>query len=84
RPGNPMTLYSIISAGKNFYYSHPYLALAIIACLAILVLIKPKAAFKTVAAILILLLIIYLASLLGQTSLTGMNSKKQMINQSRD
>ncbi|MDT8335695.1 MAG: hypothetical protein RQ753_08350 [Desulfurivibrionaceae bacterium] len=78
-----MTIYHLLQLGKNFYYTHTYLALAILAGLVILALINPKAAFKTVAIVLLFVLAVYFATLLGKTSLTGIGNKQQMINQSR-
>lgn len=75
---------NIVIFGTNLYYSNTYLALAIIAGLALFVYFKPKAALKTLGAVLILILIIYCFSFLGNSSSTGIGSKKQMINQTRD
>ena len=79
-----MTLDNILIIGKNFYYSHTYLALAIAAGLLLFIYLKPKAAFKTVGILLLFIGTIYFFSLLGKSSSTGMNSKKQMINQTRN
>jgi hypothetical protein len=79
-----MTLDDIIISGKNFYYSNTYLALAIVAGMALLLIFKPKAALKTIGAVLIFVLVIYAFSSLGKSSSTGLNSKKQMINQTLD
>ena len=79
-----MTLDNIIIIAKNFYYTSPYLALAIGAALLLFVLFKPKAALKTIGVLLILALLIYSFSFLGNSASTGMHSKKQMINQTVD
>ena len=79
-----MTLDHIVIIGKNFYYTNTYLALAIAAGLALFVCFKPKAALKTLGWLLIFILIVYSFSFLGKSSTTGMGSKKQMINQTRD
>jgi hypothetical protein len=79
-----MKIYHILQIGQNFYYNHTYLALAILASLLILALLNPKATFKVAVASLILAVVIYFASLLGQSSIKVMDSKKEMINQSRN
>lgn len=73
-----MTIYNVLQMFKNFYYSHTYLSLAILAGLVIFALINPKATLKVFGAILILALAIYCATLLGKTSSTGLDTKKGM------
>lgn len=79
-----MTVDNIIIIGTNFYYTYTYLALAILAGLALFICFQPKAALKTLGTLLIFILIIYSFSILGKSSSTGMNSKKQMTTQTLD
>ncbi|MCK4837374.1 MAG: hypothetical protein KAS94_01150 [Desulfobulbaceae bacterium] len=75
---------NIVITCQNFYYTNTYLALAIVAGLALFVYFKPKAALKTLGAVLIFLLIIYFFSFLGKSSSIGMGNKKHMINHTLD
>ena len=70
--------------GKNFYYTYTYVAWAILAGLVLFLYFSPKAALKTFAVIAVSVLIIYFFSVLGKSSSTGMDNKKQMINQTVD
>jgi hypothetical protein len=78
-----MTFDALLISGRNFYYTNTYLALAMVAGLVIFFWLKPMAAFKMIGTILLFLLIIYFFSSLGESSLTGMINKKQMIDQTR-
>jgi hypothetical protein len=79
-----MSTEEIIIISKNFYYSYTYLAWAIVAGLLLFVYFKPKATLKMIGGLLVFVFLIYSFSLLGKSSSTGMNSKKDMINQTRD
>ena len=79
-----MSLDEIIIITKNFYYIHTYLTLAIVAGLVLFLYFKPKAAFKTLGALLAFSLLFYSFSMLGNSASTGVSSKKQMSNQTLD
>jgi hypothetical protein len=68
----------------NLYYSYTYVTWGIIAGLVLFLFFKPKAALKTIAGLATIFFIMYCATMLGNTSSTGMGSKKEMINQTRD
>ena len=79
-----MSTEEIIIISKNFYYSYTYLSWAIVAGLLLFLYFKPKAALKTIGGLLAFVLLLYSFSMLGKSSSTGMSSKKEMINQTRD
>ena len=79
-----MTSNELMILWKNFYYTYTYATWAILAGLVLFIYLSPKAALKTFAVIAVSVLIIYFFSILGKSSSTGMDSKKQMINQTVD
>jgi len=79
-----MTSSELMIIWKNFYYTYTYTAWIILAGLLLFLIYKPKWALKTIGVIAVSVLIIYGFSILGKNTSTGMDSKKQMINQTVD
>ena len=77
-----MELEGISIVVKNFYYTYTAVSLLIIAGLGAFIVMKPKAASKTLGGIAAFLLLIYCFSVLGKSSSIGMSNKDRMINQS--
>ncbi|MBS3759801.1 MAG: hypothetical protein KGY61_14180 [Desulfobacterales bacterium] len=74
-----MDLDELIRIANNFYYTHTYVAIGVIAALAIITFLKPK---QTVKAVLILIGIIaagYILFLISEALWSGFSDKSQML-----
>lgn len=76
-----MDLHNAVIFCNNFYHNHPVAAMAIVAVLLLGLIFRTMDLLKIFGFIMVLVLMIYLFSLLGKSAGTGMDSKKQMINQ---
>lgn len=76
-----MNLHDAVIFCNNFYHNHPVAALAIVAVLLLGLIFRTMELLKIFGFIMVVLLAIYIFSLLGKSSEEGMDSKKQMINQ---
>ena len=64
--------------GIHFFYTHPYVAIAILAILVLIAFFRPVQTFKTLLGLVVLLILVYILYELGQALLTGLAGKKQM------
>jgi len=74
-----MTLNDIIIQCTNFFYTYPYIVIAIIAVLGIIIFLKPKQVLKTTLIILVLIVVCYILYLIGDATVTGVFNKEKMI-----
>jgi len=74
-----MTLNDIILQCTNFFYTYPYIAIAIIAVLGIIVFLKPKQVLKVTLIFLGLVVVCYILYLIGDATVTGVFNKEKMI-----
>ena len=74
-----MTLNDIIIQCTNFFYTYPYIVIAIIAVLGIIIFLKPKQVLKTTLIILGLIVVCYILYLIGDATVTGVFNKEKMI-----
>ena len=69
----------LISARINFFQTQTLIAIVIIGVLGILFYLKPKAMFKVVALILVSVAVLYILSLMGDVTTTGITQKREMV-----
>lgn len=74
-----MNFAELISAGINFFQTQTLIAIIIIAVLGILFYLKPKAMFKVLAIILVFVAALYMLSLMGDVTSTGISQKREMV-----
>ena len=74
-----MNLDNIFRIVSNFYYTHTYVAIGILAALAILTLWKPKKVLKTVFFIILGIAAAYILYLVGSAVWSGITGKEQML-----
>jgi hypothetical protein len=76
-----MNLHSAFVFCENFYHSHPVASLVIVAVFLLVLFLRTMDLLKIIGFVVLVFLTIYIFSVLGKSSGTGMHSKKQMINQ---
>ena len=69
---------------QYYFQNNSIVALAIIAALALFGYLKPKAFFKVLMLALILGGVLYIISLLGESTTTGIQQKDQMMYKSKE
>jgi xanthine/uracil permease len=74
-----MTLDDTMIQCTNFFYTYPYIIIAIIAVLGIIIYLKPKEVFKTTLILLGLIVACYIIYLIGDATVTGVFNKEKMI-----
>ena len=74
-----MDFAGLISMGLNFFHTHKLVAIIIVVVLCILLYLKPKATFKMLAMLLVAAVILYILSLIGGLTFTGISQKREII-----
>lgn len=75
-----MDLDNLFRLVNNFYYTHTYAAIAIIAAIVIIAFLRPKQTIKTVLFLLAVIAIGYILYLVGGAVWSGFSNKSQMLN----
>ena len=79
-----MDFNTLIERCQVFFQNNRIVALAIIAALALLGYLKPKVFFKALMLALLLGVVLYIISLLGESTTTGIQQKDQMMYKSKE
>jgi len=74
-----MTLETLVTYLRSFYYNHTIAAIAVGAAIILLVCLRPKAMLKVVGLILAFLVVAYLSSLAIDMAGSGRAPKRDMI-----
>lgn len=74
-----MDVDNLLRIVNNFFYTHTYVAIGIIAALAIITFLKPKQTIKTVLILLGIIAASYILYLISGALWSGFSDKSQML-----
>ena len=75
-----MNIDNLIHLAGSFFHTHTYIAIAILAALAVITYLRPKLILKIILAIVAAAVIGYILYLLWQTLSSGISGKQEMFN----
>ncbi|MBS3754869.1 MAG: hypothetical protein KGY56_04140 [Desulfobacterales bacterium] len=75
-----MNIDNLIHLAGSFFHTHTYIAIAILAALAIITYLRPKLILKIIIAIVAAVVIGYILYLLWQALTSGISGKQEMFN----
>ncbi|RJX27577.1 MAG: hypothetical protein C4531_13615 [Desulfurivibrio sp.] len=79
-----MDINALIASCQLFFQDHKAMAAALVAALALFGYLKPKIFFKLLLLALFAGVVLYIVSLLGESSTTGIEQKDQMMYKSKE
>lgn len=79
-----MDFNTLLESCQLYFQNNKWVALALIAALCVFGYLKPKQFFKLLILSLFVGAVLYIVSLLGESSTTGMEQKDQMLRKSQE